>query len=298
MDTEIKNRTRVGYEPNFAYHSSGAIGSTSLKTLILHGPETYAAKHRHDITPEHLRIDPRPFSGVLDEKNSGIIIGTMVDAELTEADPETAIMDYLDQEVIMSPHEDFRSNEAKAWRDRQTRPIIKPTLAQSCRQRAGLIVYALRNKVQNLMPADHKSMQVVYRAEYRGLRLQAKLDFEYGNIGGFSDLKTCYDIDRFRLQSIQLGYIYQAAFYRLVSGLDFTYLIAAETKPPFRVRAFEYDEGALAAATVRVLAALEDIDERNKSGDFSEGVPIQKITFSSWQLDAMTGAEEEPEEYV
>ena len=80
------------------------------------------------------------------------------------------------------------------------------------------------------------------RTEWNGEPVQARLDwFALVHEGNrLVDLKTCNDIDRFRFDIRDFGYIEQMAFYaecvRLVSGsTPVCWLVAVEKKEPYRV---------------------------------------------------------------
>ena len=78
------------------------------------------------------------------------------------------------------------------------------------------------------------------RTEWNGEPVQARLDWYNHEQNYVVDLKTCNDIDRFRFDIRDFGYIEQMAFYaecvRLVSGsTPVCWLVAVEKKEPYRV---------------------------------------------------------------
>ncbi len=82
------------------------------------------------------------------------------------------------------------------------------------------------------------------RGEWKGQKVQARLDWYNPEENIIADLKTCADVDRFSFDIRDFGYVYQLAFYaKLVHmarggkemGLPDCYLIAVEKKEPYRV---------------------------------------------------------------
>lgn len=78
----------------------------------------------------------------------------------------------------------------------------------------------------------------VARAEYGGLRVQARIDWFHPS-HGIVDLKTCDDLTWFEADSRRYCYPHQVAFYQAViqrvTGIAFpVHLVAVEKKQPFR----------------------------------------------------------------
>ena len=85
--------------------------------------------------------------------------------------------------------------------------------------------------------------EATIRAEWNGEPVQSRLDWFDPDRNILLDLKTCADIDRFRFDVRDFGYVEQMAFYarllEIAGGISArslnVFLVAVEKKEPFRV---------------------------------------------------------------
>lgn len=102
------------------------------------------------------------------------------------------------------------------------------------------------------------------RTSWNGVSVQARPDWFNPSTGTLLDLKTCSDVDRFRFDVRDFGYLYQLAFYRkclALAGYEgevHCWIVAVEKKEPFRV------------AVLRVTEPT--VDDHNLQHFVSEGV--------------------------
>ena len=94
--------------------------------------------------------------------------------------------------------------------------------------------------------------EMTVRAEWSGEKVQSRLDWLDVELNVLVDLKTCADLDRFRFDIRDFGYVHQMAFYHnalKLAGHDTEgmrhYLIAVEKKEPFRVGVVEILPGTI-----------------------------------------------------
>ena len=155
---------------------------------------------------------------------------------------------------VESAFDDFRSKEAKAWREDQERTgttVFKPaTIAEA---RAVIDSLMRRNAVKELLQAG--SAQVAMYADMEGVHCKGLPDWICSDQALIVDLKTTGkqaaavfsvgDIDYtdgadFARTIINLGYDVQAAFYldmfKVITGEDMDWRwIVAEVEPPYEV---------------------------------------------------------------
>lgn len=131
----------------------------------------------------------------------------------------------------------------KEWAAEQDKPIILPEDFD--------LLTKMRMAVQDhkiaadLLGAGYAEQTI--RTNWLGEPVQARLDWFDPDRGIIVDLKTCADVDRFRFDVRDFGYIHQLAFYRSViekacASADIplsAYLIAVEKKEPYRVAVVE-----------------------------------------------------------
>ena len=101
----------------------------------------------------------------------------------------------------------------------------------------------------------------VIRAEYCGVRAQARLDW-INVTRGIVDLKTADNLDYFVADAKRYGYLYQLAFYaamfHVTTGEKLpAWFIAIEKQEPFRCGVWRIDDQAIAYARKENEAAIE-----------------------------------------
>lgn len=123
------------------------------------------------------------------------------------------------------------------WLAEQTKPVIS---GADCD-----MIEAMRKAVRS-HPVASKLLaegfaEGTVRTAYNGVPVQCRMDWFNPETGDLVDLKTCADIDRFRWDIRDFGYVHQLAFYTKLlklAGYDKPincYLVAVEKKQPYRV---------------------------------------------------------------
>lgn len=94
--------------------------------------------------------------------------------------------------------------------------------------------------------------EATVRTEWNGEPVQARIDWLDVDRGLIADLKTCDDLDKFRYNIRDFGYVTQLAFYErclVLAGYKGpklrAYLIAVEKREPYRVGVFEISASTL-----------------------------------------------------
>lgn len=139
-----------------------------------------------------------------------------------------------EQEFVVSPYKDFRTKEARGWRDAQTLTILNDKEFEQItmiadRIKSHKLAYELlcgkgvENEVKLEATIDGKKWVGYADALKRG---------EY-----VADLKTTADFDGFKYQAHRMDYDLQCAVYHAIAGTGNKpfYWIIAETVAPYRV---------------------------------------------------------------
>jgi len=181
--------------------------------------------------------------------------------------------------VAVSPYDEFRTNESKAWRRSQWaagRVVMKSeeaALVQKCFEAI------MRNRDARAI-IEGATPQVTFRAQVGAICLQARSDFwapagvrlpsDGGETGPLdADLKTTDSLHDFEPQAINLGYDHAAVFYRAVIRLVLARLGGVpEDELPFVRRLFiAVDKSQFPQCTVySPTDELLDIAEREVMG--------------------------------
>lgn len=190
------------------------------------------------------------ISGELKKKDSkAFLIGGEVDSILTEINTK--------DNVVISPYDDYRSKEAREWRDDQIANGKVP-----CKEDEYENIMAIGIAVEDTSIWQHIKKTCMFQ---KILEMPKKIGkyFEclYGKPDAFSidsdgicdlyDLKTSVTVDkrRFFLKALDLGYFIQLKLYSIL--LKFVYpeitgfrywLVVAEKSEPYRVVLFRVNE--------------------------------------------------------
>ena len=121
----------------------------------------------------------------------------------------------------------------------------------------------------------------VVRAEYGGVRCQARFDWVHPH-RGLIDLKTTDDLDWFEADARRWRYHNQVAFYQAVlaqvAGKDVpVWIIAVEKKEPFRCGVWRVSDDALAIARQENEAAIRRLVECRRDDRWPTGYEEVRI---------------------
>ena len=144
-----------------------------------------------------------------------------------------------DQEFVVSPFKDFRTKEAREWRDSQTLTILNEDEFEQI------------TKIADRIKSHKLAFELLCGEGVKNeVRLEAKIDgkqwvgyadslkvAEDGKFEYVADLKTTAKFDDFRRDAFRNDYDLQAAVYHLITSTSNKpfYWVIAETIPPFRV---------------------------------------------------------------
>lgn len=150
-------------------------------------------------------------------------------------DAEYVVSDGPINEKTGKPYGKLTAAYAK-WAAEQPKPVV------------GTEDFAMLQKMREAVHAHPVAKDLLasgiaegtIRTTWDGEPVQARLDWFNPDISYIVDLKTCNDIDRFRFDIRDFGYVEQMAFYaecvHIVSDrVPTCYLIAVEKKEPYRV---------------------------------------------------------------
>lgn len=153
--------------------------------------------------------------------------------------------------------------------------------------------------------------EVTFRKDLGVFGVQCRTDYWHANgvtipsIGRVdgpvvTDLKTCDTIERFKKDFFEMRYHFRAEFYRLVirevlaeaGELALSeipeprfFFVAVEKSEPHRVEVFEPDAESLEVGKREVRAALLQLSQCYRSGEWPGSKPgVQSIGLKSWQL--------------
>lgn len=173
---------------------------------------------------------------------------------------------------IVSPYDDFRSKEAKTWRDSQTKTVVKQSdmVAIDAMAAALLRHPLLRNAFADGLP----ERSIVYKDRETGIWIKTRPDWLPNKLRFVPDLKSTVSAkpDTFAKQAFNLGYHQSAAL--TLDGLstvlgwkDATYYFVAQEKEPpyvalpFLMRQHDIELGRmLNRSALRKLARALDAD--------------------------------------
>jgi len=144
----------------------------------------------------------------------------------------------------VSPFDDFRTKDAKAWKESQESAGIRP-LKGAVYNHAARLVKSINEHgiVRQLMQSGRSQVALV--AEVEGVPCKALVDWVSDEIQALADLKTTDDASprAFSRHAYAMGYDVQAALYtdiwKAITGeqTDFV-IIAAEREPPYAVACY------------------------------------------------------------
>lgn len=150
-----------------------------------------------------------------------------------------------DDEFVVSPYSDYRSREAREWRDSMQRNgyiVISQEMAEAAESAVANIVNH-PHAVEYLVGPDVKHEVELYAKTAEGVALRGKADAIIFHEDGKTpkvivDIKTTGQFDSFIRSAQWKHYDLQAATYTLLAKTDFTnyYFCVVETVEPYRVQ--------------------------------------------------------------
>lgn len=246
-----------------AYHAQPTVGvsisASGLRAILLDSPAHYWAESSLNPDAEKpdtaaLRIGKAAHSFVLGE-------------------PEFA------KYFVVSPFDDFRKKEAQAWRDEQTRIVLKAAELDTIRDMA----FALRAQpsVAGAFQGRGKMEQsLIWQDEETGVWLKARPDWLPDDPAMYfaQEFKTAVSAEpgEASRQAFNLGYDIQAALavdgIRAVFGVEPLGIahVVQEKKPPYAATLLMFDREQIEFGRKRYRAALTRFAEclaRHRAGD-------------------------------
>jgi hypothetical protein len=235
------------------YHQRPEWSFSLLKNILVNGIDWAVSYKNGDL--------PKPDSKFID-------IGTFVHQELLGGD----------KDWVAKVYPDYRTKEARAWRDSQTKTILDEEQVETIINTANAIkAHPLLQEVL----ANMETEKAIF-AKVNGVELRGKADIVQKDKTGkpicIWDIKTTAQFQEWKYKCLRLHYDLQAATYRtLYNGdVDFAFIIA-ETVEPYRVQiaymtpeAWDKGESDLA----RCLQAIKEFGDKKPSFSILEPIYI------------------------
>lgn len=140
----------------------------------------------------------------------------------------------FEKEFVVSPYDEFRSKEAKAWREKQTRDIVKPSQLDAIKSMSESI---LRTPlIQNAFKDGKAEQSIIWKDKETGIWLKTRPDWLPNTLQFVPNYKTCRSSrpSDFTRAAFELGYHQGAALcldgLREVLGWDANYYFVAQEK--------------------------------------------------------------------
>jgi hypothetical protein len=250
--------------PELDYHADAALSASSAKTL-LHSPARFAWERENGT-----------------KSSDAMDLGTLVHA---------VVLRSHDSRIVVSPHEEYRTAEAKEWKARmaaerrvvvthkQVRQAIAIAKAVRAHPLAGPIFSTGRPEVT--LRWDDPETGTPLRGRVDWLRDNAIVDLKTVSRYGGSELET------FGRQAASLDYPMSAANYvagyAALTGNTLPFItVTVEVEPPHFITVGVYDETDLLAGHERMLAAVAEYARRTESGVWVDPPEIETIPVPAW----------------
>lgn len=182
-----------------------------------------------------------------------------------------------DQDFVIQKYTNFRTKEAREWRDSQTLPIIsEEDFAQICKIAERVKSHPLASKLLLSDGVEHevKLSERIANKEWIGYADALGYD-DADNVKYGVDLKTTAQFDDFKWTSSRNDYDMQAAVYSLIAKIESGefYWVVAETVPPYRVGVAVASQEFLDNGyqkLERVVGEIKKFDAREGKDDLSK----------------------------
>ena len=248
-----------------SYVKDAAVNQSSLKVLHKQSPAHF--KHAWDNPDE---LDKPAF-----------IIGRAVHTKVLEPAK-------FDDEFVLSKFTDFRTKEAREWRESQTRSILKADDMQAI---DGMVASIQRPEwFKKALSKCDVEANVNFRDSVTKIMLKARLDMVYGGEkGAIFDLKTAQSAnrDKFSRDFREYAYHFQAAFYSMAFEAVFGckpmafFFVVVEKEPPFVACRYKVSPEAIDAGMQDVRRSLDTLAECQEKDDWP-GYPDESLDLPVW----------------
>lgn len=205
------------------------------------------------------------------------LVGFEEEKESTEA---MNIGSLLDHKILgtpylwtTSPFDDFRTKEARAWRDEQTERGVTVFKQDAIEIVERMVVAVRKHPVAGRLLAEPGKAQVGIFGEFESCERKGLIDWLPNTTPAIVDLKKCRDASKvgFRRQIGQLRYDVQAAYYRdlyrdITGETRAFQWVCVEDQPPYAVAVYQLGNESLdkSSATwqswIRQWIACEDTE--------------------------------------
>lgn len=181
-----------------------------------------------------------------------------------------------EQEFVVKKYPDYRTKEARDWRDAQTLPIIdEADFEVICTVADRVKSHPLASK---LLLGENTHREVSLKAKIDGkdwVGYADTLGVENGQVKYGVDLKTTAQFDDFKWTSGRNDYDLQAAVYSLIANIESRefFWVVAETIPPYRVGVAtaspEFIDSGMSKLE-RVVSEIKAFDKREGATDLDK----------------------------
>lgn len=264
--------TKIVGEPNDVYHSNGAISHSKLCDFMEFtggSPMRFFQRHVAKTLPR--------------ETGEHFDIGSAWHLLMEDAEKYKAA-------VVDQKYENYRTNEARAWRDAQQaagKIILNRDQALAIAAMHGRV--AKHALVQELVA--NTEAELTWRKNFGAYSVQCRTD-RY-RPGLIVDWKTVVSIADFKRDVINHGYHTQDEFYRLTVGACEgmteeemqalrVVFVAVEKEPPYEVQPFELDADSRAVARAEIILALKHLKRCFETGDWNRPERIEPLRLPNW----------------
>lgn len=217
--------------------------------------------------------------GLIDETfGKAADLGTMAHALVLGGEPEWVVQEY----------DSFRTKEAQAWRDAQTKMIIKESDFETIEKIADAIKgHPLAQELLEKCDLEQK-----LTAEVNTIKFLGYADGISPNRKIIFDLKTTAQFDSFsnnKWFAINQDFDLQAAVYRLFGDNARYYFIVAESIAPFRVQVFGTSEEFIESGKTKLDAAIDEFKlfrQREGAND------LERVNFNIGETKSLDNVQE------
>lgn len=198
--------------------------------------------------------------GKIDEPTTKALdVGTMAHAMVLGGDP------YW----IVSPFDNYRTAEARKWRDEQlaSKALI---ISETEFDQAGKIADAIKRHPLAMRLIGKTRHEIELKADIDGVaKMLGYADCISDDRSVIADVKTTAQFDDFKYRIYKNDYDLQAAVYKLFGADDCQYyFIVAESVEPYRVQVFGTSEGFVERGRQKLDQALSEfVQFRERPGD-------------------------------
>lgn len=242
-------------EQNYYALNNGGLSQSKLKMYAIDPNYMYRAC----ITGELKRKDAKHF-----------MIGREIDGLLTEIDKSS--------NTIISPYKDYKSKEAREWRDEMIAIGKTPIKDSEYEEIFGPAIAAQETEVWRDIEKNFTMQEILQIPDNN---LGKHFDCLYGKIDAYRinkdgicdvvDLKSALNIEEreFFFKAVKLGYFLQLKFYSMllklkypqIKGFRFWFFVV-EKSEPYRTRLYRVDDKLVEECETEIAFLIKEISER------------------------------------